>query len=156
MIQTPRAHRRAGFTMLELLVVMVVLGLLSALAILKYIDLTRTAMTSRIVGEFTAVRLAAYNFEADNNNQWPAEVGPGVMPPELAGYLPSGFTFANPSYTLDWEHIPGGDPYTVGVRLTTPDPRLMNALVQSLGTRTPYYVVGNTMTFVMIDRFGNY
>jgi len=147
---------RRGWTMVELLVVIVVLGILSSLAILKYIDLTRHAMTSRIVGEFVAVRLAAYNFEADNNNQWPAEVGPGVEPPELTPYLPAGFSFNNPNYMLDWENLGAGGPYLVGVTMSTSDARLMNAVVQTLGTKAPYFVVGNTLTYVLIDPNGNY
>ena len=148
--------KRRGWTMIELLVVIVVMGVLSSLAVLKYIDLTRTAMTSRIVGEFVAVRLAAYNFEADNNNMWPAEVGPGVEPPELNPYLPAGFQFINPSYTLDWDNLGTGGPYQIGISMRTTDARLMNAMVQTLGSGAPYFVVGNTLTYVLIDPSGNY
>ncbi len=149
------ANRR-GWTMIELLVVIVVMGVLSSLAVLKYIDLTRTAMTSRIVSEFVAVRLAAYNYEADNNNMWPAEVGAGVEPPELTPYLPAGFLFNNPSYTLDWDNLGTGGPYQIGISMTTTDARLMNAIVQTLGSKAPYFVVGNTLTYVLIDPNGNY
>jgi prepilin-type N-terminal cleavage/methylation domain-containing protein len=148
--------KRRGWTMIELLVVIVVMGVLSSLAVLKYIDLTRTAMTSRIVGEFVAVRLAAYNYEADNNNMWPAEVGPGVEPPELNPYLPAGFQFNNPSYTLYWDNLGTGGPYQIGISMTTTDARLMNAIVQTLGSKAPYFVVGNTLTYVLIDPNGNY
>ena len=147
---------RRGWTMIELLVVIVVMGVLSSLAVLKYIDLTRHAMTSRIVSEFVTIRLAAYNFEADNNNQWPAEVGPGVEPPELTPYLPAGFLFNNPSYTLDWDNFGTGGAYQIGVTMSTSDARLMNAVVQSLGSKAPYFVVGNTLTYVLIDPTGNY
>jgi prepilin-type N-terminal cleavage/methylation domain-containing protein len=148
--------KRRGWTMIELLVVIVVMGVLSSLAVLKYIDLTRTAMTSRIVGEFVTVRLAAYNYEADNNNMWPAEVGPGVEPPELTPYLPGGFQFINPNYTLDWDNLGTGGPYQIGISMRTTDARLMNAIVQTLGTGAPYFVVGNTLTYVLIDPNGNY
>ena len=149
-------NERRGWTMIELLVVIVVLGVLSSLAVLKYIDLTRTAMTSRIVGEFVAVRLAAYNYEADNNNMWPAEVGPGVEPPELTPYLPAGFQFTNPNYMLDWDNLGSGGPYMIGISMTTTDARLMNAIVQTLGSKAPYFVAGNTLTYVLIDPNGNY
>jgi len=137
-------------------VVIVVLGVLSLLGVLKYIDMRRTAMAAQVAAEFTTIRLAAYNYEADHSNQFPPDAGPGLAPPELATYLPSGFSFTRAMYTLDWENIPSGDPYQVGVRLQTTDPRMMNALVQTLGSRAPYSVVGNTMTYVLIDRHGNY
>ena len=148
--------KRNGWTMIELIVVIIVMGVLSTLAVLKYIDLTRTAMTSRIVGEFVTIRLAAYNYEADHQNEWPAEIGPGVAPPELAAYLPAGFEFSNLSYTLDWENLGDGGPFQIGIKMTTIDPRLMNAVVQTLGTKAPYFVVGNTLTYVLIDENGNY
>lgn len=149
--------RRRGFTLIEIMVVIVVLGLLSSIAVLKYIDLTRTAFTAKIVGEFTAVRLAAYNYEADHPNQWPADRGPGVEPPELAGYLPTGFNFASPTYQLDWDNrSPSLDPYQIAISVTTTDARLMNALVQNLGNKAPYFFAGNRLTYVLIDENGNW
>ncbi|HWA58868.1 MAG TPA: prepilin-type N-terminal cleavage/methylation domain-containing protein [Gemmatimonadales bacterium] len=149
--------RRRGFTMVEIVVVLVVLGLLSGLAVLKYIDLTRTATAAKIAGEFVTVRLAAYNYEADHNNQWPSDQGPGVIPPEFNGYLPQGFTFTYPSYQLDWDNrTPSLVPYELAISMTTTDPRLVAALRQHLGTRSPYFWVGNRLTFILIDQDGNY
>jgi prepilin-type N-terminal cleavage/methylation domain-containing protein len=148
---------RRGFTLVEMLVVMVVIGLLASIVTLKYIDLTRTAYAAKVVGEFTSVRLAAYNYEADHNNQWPAEVGPGVVPPEMIPYLPQGFSFVAPSYLLDWDNrSPSTDPYLLAISLTSSDPALMNALAQNLGNNAPYFFAGNRLTYVLIDRSGNY
>lgn len=148
---------RRGWTMIELLVVIVVLGLLSSLAALKYIDLTRTAFAAKIVGEFTTVRLAAYNYEADHNNQWPSDQGPGIAPPELAPYLPAGFQFVTPTYQLDWDNrSPSVVPYQLAISVTTTDERLMNALAHNLGSKAPYFFAGNRLTYVLIDQFGNW
>ena len=143
--------------MIELMVTIVVIGLLAGIAVLKYIDLTRTAFAAKIAGEFVAVRLAAYNFEADHPNTWPPDQGPGVVPPEMVRYLPGGFSFVRPSYELDWDNrSPSTTPYQLGISVTTTDSRLMNALVQNLGTKAPYFVSGNRLTFVLIDQDGNY
>lgn len=151
-----RVNRR-GWTMIELLVVMVVLGLLASIAVLKYIDLSRTAYAAKVAGEFVTVRLAAYNYEADHNNQWPMDRGPGVVPPELVSYLPNGFSFTTPSYQLDWDNLgPGATPYQLAISLTTTDNRLLNALIQSLGTKAPYFQSGNRLTYILIDENGNY
>ena len=148
---------RRGWTLIELVIVIVVLGLLAMISVLKYIDLTRTGYAAKIAGEFVTVRLAAYNFEADNNNQWPVDAGPGVIPPQLAPYLPTGFSFAMSTYQLDWDNLtPTTTPYQVAISLTTNDARLMNALVQNLGRRAPYFFVGNRLTYILIDSNGNY
>ncbi len=148
---------RRGWTLIEIMIVMVILGLLSGLAVLKYIDLSRTAFAAKLAGEFTVVRLAAYNYEADHNDQWPAEVGPGIMPPEMAPYLPAGFAFTTTTYQLDWDNrTPARNPYQIAISLTTSDDRLMNALRNNLGGRAPYLIVGNRLTFVLIDESGNY
>jgi prepilin-type N-terminal cleavage/methylation domain-containing protein len=154
-IRIPR--RRGGWTMIELLTVMVVLGLLASIAVLKYIDLSRTAFAAKIVGEFVTVRLAAYNYEADNNNQWPADQGPGVVPPELIPYLPNGFQFVYPTYQLDWDNrSPSLDPYELAISMTSTDPALMNALLVTLGNNAPYFFAGNKLTYILIDQSGNY
>ncbi len=148
---------RRGWTMIELLVTMVVMSVLAGIAALKYIDLTRTAYAAKIAGEFVTVRLAAYNYEADHNNEWPAETGPGITPPELIPYLPTGFEFTLPSYQLDWENRgTSTTPYQLAIAMTTPDQRLMNALVQNLGSKAPYYFAGNRLTYVLIDENGNW
>jgi prepilin-type N-terminal cleavage/methylation domain-containing protein len=148
---------RRGWTIIELLVTLVVMGLLASIAVLKYIDLSRTAFAAKVAGEFVTVRLAAYNYEADHNNMWPAEVGPGVAPPELIPYLPNGFNFVTPTYQLDWENRGSATtPYQLAIALTSNDARLMNALVHSLGNKAPYFFVGNRLTYVLIDENGNW
>ena len=149
--------RRGGFTLVEIMVVIVIMGLLAAIAVFKYIDLTRTATAAKVAGEFTTVRLAAYNYEADHNNQWPSEQGPGVIPPEFNGYLPAGFSFSYPNYQLDWDNrSPSTVPFQLAISLTTPDAALINALRQQLGNRLPYFFAGNRLTFILIDQDGNY
>lgn len=148
---------RRGFTLVEMMVTLVVIGLLASISVLKYIDLSRTAFAAKIAGEFTTVRLAAYNYEADHNNQWPSETGPGVVPPEFTGYLPDNFGFVYPTYQLDWDNrSPSLIPFQLAISMTTTDDRLINALRQNLGTKAPYFFVGNRLTFILIDQDGNY
>jgi prepilin-type N-terminal cleavage/methylation domain-containing protein len=148
---------RRGFTLVEMMVVMVVIGLLASIVTLKYIDLSRTAYAAKVVGEFTTIRLAAYNYEADHNNVWPADVAGGVTPPEMIPYLPQGFSFVAPTYTLDWENrSPSLIPFELAITLTSSDPALMNALRQNLGNNAPYFFSGDQLTYVLVDESGNY
>lgn len=152
-------RRRAGFTLIELMTVVIVMGLLAGLAILKYIDLTHRARAAQAAGDLQAVRIAAYGAWYETG-QWPGEVGAGVIPPGLAAYLPGGFTFSRPEYTLDWENFvpPGGGTSAgmqVGVVVSASDARLQRALQQSLGSRMPFVSVGGTLTFVIVGPDGN-
>jgi prepilin-type N-terminal cleavage/methylation domain-containing protein len=151
-------RRRAGFTIVELLTVMIVIGVLASIALLKYIDLRHKARAAQVAGDLQAVRIAAYSAWYEGGS-WPAEVGPGVVPPGLVQYLPRNFSFTRAEYTLDWESFvpPGGGTSAgmqVGVAITCSDPRVQIALQQVLGTRLPFVMVGGTLTFVIVGPDG--
>ncbi|HEX3232952.1 MAG TPA: prepilin-type N-terminal cleavage/methylation domain-containing protein [Gemmatimonadales bacterium] len=149
---------RRGFTMIELLTVLIVLALLSGLAILRYIDLRNRALAVQASADLETVRLAAYSAWYETGN-WPADAGPGVMPPELASYLPGGFSFQRNEYSLDWENFapPGGGPsggMQIGVVLSASTTRMSNTLVQVLGNKTPFVVNGDEITYVIVGPDG--
>ena len=151
-------RRRVGFTIVEFLTVMIVLGVLASLAILKYIDLTHRARTALVAGDLQAVRIAAYGAWYETG-KWPAEVGPGVIPPGLAQYLPGGFTFQRNEYTLDWENFspPNGGQTVgmqVGVVVRRPNPaRPEQALEDNLGSKCPSSR-GGALTFIIVGPDG--
>ena len=153
------ASRRSGFTIIELLTVMIVIGLLAGIAILRYIDLRHRARAAEAVADLEAVRLAAYGAWYETGT-WPAEIGPGMVPPALAPYLPTNFRFDKPEYTLDWENFvpPGGGPsggMQLGIVVIASDPRLQRALAQTLGNKGPFVSVGGTLTFIIVGADGN-
>jgi prepilin-type N-terminal cleavage/methylation domain-containing protein len=152
-------RRRAGFTFVELMTVLIVLGLLSGLAILKYIDLTHRARAAQAAGDLEAIRIAAYGAWYETG-KWPPEVGPGIIPPGLGQYLPGGFTFQRNDYTLDWENfVPANGGQTagmqVGVVVSSTEPRLQHALENALGTKLPFVDVGGQLTFIIVGPDGN-
>jgi hypothetical protein len=51
---------------------------------------------------------------------------------------------------------PSLTPYELAISITTTDPRLLQALAMTLGTRAPYYFTPNKLTYVLIDESGNY
>jgi prepilin-type N-terminal cleavage/methylation domain-containing protein len=150
--------RRRGFTFVEILVVVLVLSILTGLAVLKYIDLRHRALSASATADLQAVRLAAYSAWYEHG-AWPAEVGAGSMPPGLKEYLPSGFSFSRPQYTLDWDNFvpPSGGPtggMQLGVVVSTSNARLMKALRDNLGSKAPFFVVAGTLTYVIIGPDG--
>ena len=157
-----RRRRRGGFTFIEVLTVMIVMGILATLAILRYIDLRDRATASGMASELNGIRLAAYNYWADHD-QWPAESAPGVVPAGLAPYLPRNFSFARPRYTIDWENfVPadgsaggGNGVMQVGLTVTSSSTGLIHALVLTAAGGAPFFVVGNTLTYVILEPNGS-
>lgn len=152
-------RRTRGFTFVEILIVIIVLSILSTLALLKYIDLRHKALSASATADLQAVRLAAYSAWYEHGT-WPGEVGAGTVPPGMVSYLPTGFTFSKPEYTLDWENFvpPSGGPtggMQLGVVLSSDNTRLMKTLQDNLGSKAPFFVVGGTLTFVIIGPDGN-
>ena len=151
-------RRCRGFTFIEVLVVMIVMSILASLALLKYIDLKHRALSSSATADLQAVRIAAYSAWYEHS-AWPADAGAGTIPPALAPYLPTGFTFSRPEYTLDWDNFvpPNGGPtgsMQLGVVVSSSNLRLMKTLQNSLGSKGPFFVLGNTLTFVIIGPDG--
>jgi prepilin-type N-terminal cleavage/methylation domain-containing protein len=149
---------RRGFTFVELLVVMIVIGILAGLGLLKYMDLKHRAMSAQAVADLEAVRLAGYSAWYETG-VWPADAGAGVVPPALAPYLSGSFSFSKPEYTLDWENFvpPGGGPTAgmqLGVVLVSSNARLTKVLAQNLGNKAPFFVIGGSLTYVIIGPDG--
>ncbi|HSE27293.1 MAG TPA: prepilin-type N-terminal cleavage/methylation domain-containing protein [Gemmatimonadales bacterium] len=155
---------RRGFTIAELLVAMIIIGILAGIAVLKYVDLRRNAITAKVASEINAVKLAGYSYWGDNQS-WPADAGAGVVPAGLVKHLPEGFRFDNPTwkYTLEWDNLgvvagPGGSPpeYLIGITIATTDARLMQKLESYLGTAAPMFSYGGKLTYVIQAPGGGY
>ncbi len=150
------AHR-GGFSLIELLMAVSIVGILAGLAIPNLRNMVFRARATTVAADLEVVRVSTLQYNADNN-AWPGEADTGLVPPELTGFLPDGFSFQGDGYELDFENIPlpfglPGDPNTtqlIGVAVTAGDDRLSNGIAELLGGSI-VFSVGNTHTIV-IDR----
>ena len=68
--------RRAGFTIVELLAVMVIVAILGAIALQSYKKVTYRARAATIVSDLGAIRTAAHQYQAEES-VWPEDVDEG-------------------------------------------------------------------------------
>jgi prepilin-type N-terminal cleavage/methylation domain-containing protein len=102
---------RRGFSMVELLAVLVVLGILANLALPMVQRARRKADAVAVLAVFHAVRVAAQDRFADSGT-YPANAAWGVVPADLVPSLPAGFRFADGDVEYRWRRwaLPNGLP----------------------------------------------
>ena len=134
-----------------------IVGILAGLAIPNMRTIQFRARAAEVAGDIEVVRIAAVSYNGDEH-MWPADVAPGVVPAELNGYLPDGFSFDANGYQLKFENFatPGGLPgypsmsQLIGVSVTLDTDPLSNAVYELLGGGI-ISSAGRTHTF-LIDR----
>ncbi|HUR56620.1 MAG TPA: prepilin-type N-terminal cleavage/methylation domain-containing protein [Opitutaceae bacterium] len=89
------ASRTAAFTLVEIMVVVVVIGLLAAMAIPAFQRVRERSLASRYVNDFRQFDSAFQRYILENGVSPPAGA-PGGVPAGMAGYLPAGFTAPSP------------------------------------------------------------
>lgn len=151
-----RPDRPRGFTMIEVLTVLMVMSVVVRIGIPNYQSVLLKAEAARAVADFEAIRYAAIAYENDLHS-WPEDAAPGQVPPGLVDYLPEGFTFIRPIYRLDWENwsLSSGltsSPDTrgfVALSIVTDNEYLGAYLEGLLGSNATHFLLGNTYTFVV-------
>jgi len=142
--------------------VLTLIGLLVRLAVPRLSDMKRRALAASIIGDVHAVRVGLFSRFAETQT-FPAETGPGVVPAEIAGYLPDGFSFTRPDYEYDYEvwTLAAGTPLDpqqetmIGVAVTVNDSRLADQLIITASKGYGPFRSGNTVTFFIAGFSGS-
>ncbi len=153
-----RRRDRRGFTFAELMIVLLVITILAGMMVMRYIELKHRALAAQATSDMENVRLAAFTKFYDTGS-WPTDPGQGVVPPELVPYLGNGFSFSKPEYKLEFENFapPGGGPsatYQIAIRFSSSNQALVNTMLQVVGDRSPYIVLGNDVAVVLVGPDG--
>jgi len=148
------SNNERGFTLIELMTVVIILSILAGISLLRFYDMRNTARAAEVTGDFRSVLIGSYNYYSDFQT-WPPDGAPGIVPPALAPYIPASSNFSKGYYTLDFDNLGlGGGGYMVGVTVSSTNPDLMKKLIMNLGSKAPFFSAGGTLTYIIVGSDG--
>lgn len=122
-----KLHSQKGFTLIELMVVILIIAVLGSLGIISYIQATKSARDARRQTDMESVRQALMLFRQENGACFPAVTGSGVN----TGYYTALSTPLNdyisdlptdPTYKYGRTSGSNGCPTAIQLKYTTEDP----------------------------------
>lgn len=148
-------HRR-GFTLIEVMLVCVIIGVLARIALPKYANIRLRARAAAMVSEMNVIRGAAYQ-SFENTGKWPTDASTGKIPAAMKTLLPGSLSFTpekNVSYDWLLSGMSGGDPARatasarMGMGISSTDAALRAELIRQLKAQ-PTYTTGNLVYWLI-------
>lgn len=154
----PARRPQRGFTLVEIMVVVVIIGLLAALAIPAFQRNQRASQNARAVNDF---RIFAQAFEVYNtqNGSWPPNSGAGVVPVGMSGeFKTDAWTAPRTSLGGRWNWDYNNPAFTAGVSIsnfTVSDAQLQEIDAKmddgNLATGRFRKIAANRVTYILQD-----
>jgi prepilin-type N-terminal cleavage/methylation domain-containing protein len=88
-----------GFTLIELMITVAVIGILAMIAIPKFAELTRKARDAKTLGGLGAIRSALAIYVADNEGEFPWDL-PSIVPKYMDDFPYTATTWHPPTNTV--------------------------------------------------------
>jgi prepilin-type N-terminal cleavage/methylation domain-containing protein len=105
-MSSPCAAARRAFTLVEIMIVVVIIGLLATMALPAFKRVQRSALSKRYINDARQIRDAAERYALENGTFPPN--GIGAIHPNLRGYVPDKLFGASPiGGVWDWDFQQG-------------------------------------------------
>jgi type IV pilus assembly protein PilA len=122
------SRRDQGFTLVEIMVVVVIIGLLASIAIPAFQRLQRASQNSRFISDLRTFA-QAFEIRVAETGTWPANVGSGVVPAGMTGSFNTGNWQARTVLGGRWNWDRNMSGVAAGISVTgftVPDSQLMD------------------------------
>lgn len=105
-MKTGRPNHWMAFTLVEIMVVVLIIGLLAALGMFSYTRARESAQNNAFIGNIRVFQQAFILYALDHKGQYPADVTPAVVPAGMDQYFkPSLWTSITPvGGKWDWDN----------------------------------------------------
>jgi prepilin-type N-terminal cleavage/methylation domain-containing protein len=123
---SPTASARRAFTLVEIMIVVVIIGLLAAMALPAFKRVQRSALSKRYINDARQIRDAAERYALENGNFPPN--GTMSLHASLRGYVPDKLFGASPiGGVWDWDYQQNGFTACISVyQFTASDEQLLD------------------------------
>ena len=101
------SNTRGGFTLVEIMIVVVIIGLLAAVAIPAFQKVQQRSRATRFANDFRQFEAAYQRFFMEGNPR-PPVTGGGITPPGMSGYLPASYNETSVMGGSYWWSGPSG------------------------------------------------
>ncbi len=108
-----------GFTLVEIMVVVVIIGILAALAIPAFMHMQRAAQNNRFLNDLRAFS-QAFETYALQNGAWPPNAGAGVVPTGMASDFRAGAWQATTPVGGRWNWDNNINGYRAAISVSSP------------------------------------
>lgn len=103
-LQRHRLGPDRGFTLVEIMVVIVIIGILTTFAQPAFVRLKNKARAAAIVGELHTIEAAVFDYNASLGH-WPTGDDVGSVPASIQNNLPPTFSFQQADYSLVYRNL---------------------------------------------------